>query len=203
MQTDKRQAVPLNPFSNSYGSLAYIEWDSFGATIPGGPRLHYPTFLDPCLTHEWISCCNWVIAPSNLYTTFWMAISGRSLAERFPGTSVHARAMGWNTSRCTRNMAQHAVWNWSVKKKEKQHLSTRRSPPLALQQKQIHIKPRCCIHAHTHVWHDTEVLQHVSPTSLFFIPPSLELLHRPVCFDKTSEDVFQNVLSIPDLKASV
>lgn len=68
----------VRPVSNTHGSLAYIEWDGFGATIPCGPRLHYLTFLDPCLAREWISCTNWVIAPSNLYTAYWMAVAAMS-----------------------------------------------------------------------------------------------------------------------------
>lgn len=106
----------VQPVSNSYGSLAYIEWDSFGATIPSGPRLHYPTFLDLCLTHEWISCSNWVIAPSNLYTTYWMAVADMSwqFARQavFQGQARMACIWAENTSRCSHNMAQHAVWNW-------------------------------------------------------------------------------------------
>lgn len=48
---------------------------ALGATIPCRPPLHYSTFLDPCLDREWISCSNWVIAPSNLYTAYWMAVA--------------------------------------------------------------------------------------------------------------------------------
>ncbi len=99
--------------SNSYGSLAHIEWDSFGATIPIGPWLHYPTFLDLCLTHEWISCSNWVIAPSNLYTTYWMAVAAvswpfacwagfqeRRRADRAAGLNISAGALiYWRNTR--------------------------------------------------------------------------------------------------------
>lgn len=45
------------------------------ATIPRGPPLHYSTFLDPCLDRESVSCSNWIIAPSNLYTAYWMAVA--------------------------------------------------------------------------------------------------------------------------------
>lgn len=51
---------------------------ALGATIPCRPPLHYPIFLDPCLSREWISCSYWVIAPFNLYTAYWMAVATMS-----------------------------------------------------------------------------------------------------------------------------